>query len=112
MAWVNRRRVEDGSWRYTAVFRDPAGRQRSAGTFRTRHEGERAGTAAEIRMAEGSWVERQAGRITFTDYVERHWWPSRHLEISTRSERQNEGLDHHPWRSSPSPASSSSGGRI
>ena len=32
MAWVNRRRVEDGGWRYTAVFRDPAGSQRSAGT--------------------------------------------------------------------------------
>lgn len=68
--------------------------QRSAGTFRTRHEAERAGTAAEIRMAEGSWVDRQAGRITFTDYVERHWWPSRHLEISTRAAYRS-NLDRH-----------------
>ena len=61
MAWVNRCRVEDGSWRYTALYRDRAGLQRSAGTFRVRHEAERAGTAAEIRMVEGSWVDRQAG---------------------------------------------------
>jgi hypothetical protein len=30
-------------------------------------------------------VDRTAGRITFTAYVEQHRWPSRHLEVSTRA---------------------------
>ena len=34
------------------------------------------------------------GRITFTDYVEHHWWPSRHLEISTRAAYRS-NLDRH-----------------
>jgi integrase len=94
MAWVTKRRVEDGSWRYTSVYRDRAGRQRSAGTFRVRHEAERAGTAAEIRMAAGSWVDRQAGRVTFAAYVETSWWPSRHLEVTTRAAYRS-NLDRH-----------------
>lgn len=44
-------------------------------------------------MADGSWVDRQAGRVTFTDYVEQHWWP-RHLEISTRTAYRS-NLDRH-----------------
>jgi hypothetical protein len=35
-------------------------------------------------MADGSWVDRQAGRITFIDHAE-HWWPSRYLEVSIRA---------------------------
>lgn len=45
-------------------------------------------------MAEGWWVDRQAGRMAFTDYVEHHWSPSRHLEISTRAAYRS-NLDRH-----------------
>ena len=97
VASVRRRRTAD-EWRYTALYRDPAGRQRSAGTFRTKVEADRAGTAAEIRIGHGSWVDPRAGRISFADYVETRWWPSRHLEVSTRAAYRSY-LDRHflPW---------------
>jgi integrase len=85
MSWVQRRVGADGTVRYTATYRDPAGRGRSAGTFTSRREAERAGRRAESRVEDGSWLDRSAGRITFGDYVEQVWWPSRHLEVSTRA---------------------------
>jgi integrase len=85
VSWVQKRVGEDGSVRYTATYRDPAGRGRSAGTFRSRREAERAGRRAESRVEDGSWLDRNAGRVTFRQYVEQVWWPSRHLEVSTRA---------------------------
>jgi integrase len=40
-------------------------------------------SSGETRVEDGSWIDRKAGRITFRDYVENVWWPSRHLEVST-----------------------------
>lgn len=85
MGWVQRRVGESGAVRYTATYRDPSGRGRSAGTFTSRREAERAGRRAESKVEDGSWLDRTAGRITFYDYVEQVWWPSWHLEISTRA---------------------------
>jgi integrase len=36
-------------------------------------------------VEDGSWLDRNAGRVTFRQYVEQVWWPSRHLEVSTRA---------------------------
>ena len=85
MSWVQKRVGQDGSISYTATYRDPAGRGRSAGTFTSRRDAERAGRRAESKVEDGSWLDRSAGRITFEDYVEKVWWPSRHLEVSTRA---------------------------
>jgi len=85
VSWVIRRVRQDGSVGYTATYRDPSGRGRSAGTFKSRREAERAGRRAETKVEDGSWLDRAAGRITFHDYVEQVWWPSRHLELSTRA---------------------------
>lgn len=35
------------------------------------------------KIADGTWVDRRPGRITFQDYAEDVWLPSRHLEVST-----------------------------
>ncbi len=94
MSWVQKRVVDGGSVRYTATYRDPAGRKRSAGTFASRREAERAGRRAEGKVEDGSWLDRNAGRITFRDYVEQVWWPSRHLEVSTKAGYQA-NLDKH-----------------
>ena len=51
MSWVQRRVGEDGAVRYTATYRDPAGRGRSAGTFTSRREAERAGRRAVKKSA-------------------------------------------------------------
>jgi hypothetical protein len=58
---------------------------RSAGTFSSRRDAERAARRAEGKVEDGSWIDPTAGRITFRDYVENVWWPSRHLEVSTRA---------------------------
>lgn len=81
MSWVIRRVRQDGSVGYTATYRDPSGRGRSAGTFKSRREAERAGRRAETKVEDGSWLDRAAGRITFHDYVEQVWWPSRHQTL-------------------------------
>jgi hypothetical protein len=85
MAWVMRRRAADGAWRYRAAYRDPSGRKRSAGSFATHRDALRAATQAEVKIGEGNWIDRQAGRITFETYVESVWWPSLHLEVSTKA---------------------------
>jgi integrase len=59
------------------------GTQRSAGTYATRRQAERAAHRAESTVEMGSWIRPSAGRITFRDYVEKVWLPSRHVEIST-----------------------------
>jgi len=95
MAWVSKRKASDGSARYLANYRDPTGAKRSAGTFRSRPDAERAGHAAEIRIGEGAWVDRTAGKIRFTDYVEKSWWPNlAHLELTTKAAYRS-NLDAH-----------------
>lgn len=86
MAWVMKRKASDGQTRYQALYRDPTGAKRSAGTFRARVDAERAGTAAEIKIGEGSWIDRKAGEVLFADYVEKSWWPNQHhLELTTKA---------------------------
>ena len=94
MAWVRKRLTGDGQPRYSAVYRDPAGRCRSAGVFSTHRDALRAATQAEVKVGEGSWIDRQSGRITFRDYVETVWWPSLHLEMSTKAAYRS-NLDTH-----------------
>src|SRR4051794_6610068 len=89
-----RRRGEGGTWRYLGVYRDPAGRKRSAGAFAPRPDALRAATRAEVKIGEGKWIDRQAGRITFETYVETVWWPSLNLEVSTKAAYRS-NLDRH-----------------
>lgn len=85
MPWSRARRGGDGVVRHTGYYRDPAGRTRSAGTFASERAALKAARRAEGKVEDGSWIDRTAGRITFTEYVEEVWWPSRHLEVSTRA---------------------------
>ena len=80
-----RKRNRSEGLRYTALYRDGSGRQRSAGTFTSRREAERAGRLAENSLEAGTWIDRISGETTFDDYVEKVWWPSRQLEVSTRA---------------------------
>jgi integrase len=84
MPWVTRRERAGGA-RFTAVYRDPTGRIRSAGTFTSEREARHAARRAESSVESGAWFNRTAGKVTFRAYVEETWWPSRHLEISTKA---------------------------
>ena len=85
MPWVMKRRGPAGDARFQAIYRDPTGRKRSAGTFATEREARHAARRAESSVESGAWFDRTAGKVTFRAYVEETWWPSRHLEISTKA---------------------------
>jgi integrase len=93
MPWVTKRRGLTGI-RFIALYRDPSGRKRSAGTFGTEREARHAARRAESAVEGGSWFDRTSGKVTFRDYVEQTWWPSRHLELSTKQSYRSY-LDRH-----------------
>ena len=78
-----RKREREKGVMYTALYRDPTGKQRSAGTFSSEREALRAGRRKESSVENGAWSNTAAGKITFRDYVEKVWLPSRHVEVST-----------------------------
>ena len=85
MSWTIKRTASDGTIGFQAIYRDPSGKKRSAGTFPSRREATAEGRRAESRVESGAWIDRTSGRTTFKDYVEKVWWPSRQLEVSTRA---------------------------
>jgi integrase len=85
MSWTMKRTASDGTIGFQAIYRDPSGKKRSAGTFPSRREATAEGRRAESRVESGAWIDRTSGRTTFNDYVEKVWWPSRQLEVSTRA---------------------------
>ena len=74
----------DGSVRYTALYRDLKGRQRSAGSFTTQRQADRAWQRAESKVAQGPLGEPGRGRQTFRDYAEKTWLPNHEVEATTR----------------------------
>jgi integrase len=83
MAWIKERVSDDGDKRFVACYRDPEGRQRSAGTYSSRRAAERAGNREEAKVREGAWHDHSRGEITFAEYVETVWLPSKQVETST-----------------------------
>src|SRR4051794_4780848 len=83
MAWIKTRTTDDGDTRFVACYRDPEGRQRSAGTYSSRRAAERAAHREEAKVRDGAWHDHSRGQITFAEYVETVWLPSKHVETST-----------------------------
>jgi hypothetical protein len=54
MAWIKTRTTDDGDTRFVACYRDPEGRQRSAGTYSSRRAAERAANREEAKVREGA----------------------------------------------------------
>ena len=85
MAFAKKRIGAGGKVTYTAVYLDPDGRERSAGTFEGKREAERAARKAQTTVETAEWIDPVDGKLTFTKYVEEYWWPSRQLELTTRA---------------------------
>ena len=83
MAWIKVRITDDGDKRFVACYRDPEGRQRSAGTFSSRRAAERAANREEAKVRDGAWHDHSRGQVTFAEYVETDWLPSKQVETST-----------------------------
>lgn len=81
----SRKRVgRDGKARYTAYYDDVTGRRRSAGTFASRRDADRAWQRAEAKTAEGRHSDAGRGRQSFARYVEDEWFPNHSIELTTR----------------------------
>jgi integrase len=85
MAWIKTRTTDDGDTRYVACYRDPEGRQRSAGTYPSRRAAERAAHREEAKVRDGAWHDHSRGQVSFAEYVETVWLPSKQVETSTRA---------------------------
>jgi len=83
MAWIKTRVTDDGDTRFVACYRDPEGRQRSAGTYSSRRAAERAAHREEAKVRDGAWHDHSRGQVTFAEYVEAVWLPSKQVETST-----------------------------
>jgi integrase len=75
---------KDGKTRYAAIYRDIKGRQRSAGTFATERQADKAWQRAEAVIGLGRVGDPSRGRQTFQHYVEETWFPNHEVEATTR----------------------------
>lgn len=84
MGFVRKRVDNTGRTRYLALYQDVKGRQRSAGTYATFTQAEKAWLKAEDRMLEGRLGDASRGRQKFARYVEEQWLPHHQMEARTR----------------------------
>jgi hypothetical protein len=74
----------NGKPRYAAIYHDARGQRRSAGTYATKREADRAWAAAEADALLGRGRDPRSGKITFDSYVTGVWLPNHQLEHTTR----------------------------
>jgi len=84
MGFSRKRTGRDGKPRYTAYYKDLKDRERSAGTYSSLKEADKAWQRAESRLAEGRVGDPARGRMTFQRYVEEKWLPNHEMEATTR----------------------------
>src|SRR6266700_3765691 len=84
MGHTKKRVGKDGKLRYTAVYVDLRGSERSAGTFGSAKAADRAWQKAEVELRQGRVGDPARGRQTFRKYVEDRWLPNHVLEPTTR----------------------------
>ena len=86
MAWVNGNgSTNEGSSSYTACYRDPEGGSVPPGPSRPVGRPSAPANREEQQVLAGRWLDAARGEITFRDYVETVWLPSRHIEATTRA---------------------------
>ena len=86
MSYGRKKTLQDGSVRWYAAYLGGDGRYHEEGGFRTRREAERVAAKRENDAERGEWASPVTGRMTFTRYVENHYWlTTAHLEVSTRT---------------------------
>jgi integrase len=83
MGYSRIRNGRDGKPRYTAYYWDIRGRERSAGTYGSRKEADKAWRRAEAKVDEGRAGDPRRGRQTFQRYVEDEWLPGHVMELRT-----------------------------
>lgn len=80
MGSVRERVDKDGKTRYIALYRDLRGRQRSAGTFPTMRQADKAWQRAEALVESGKLGDPRRGRQSFAHYVHQTWLPAHQID--------------------------------
>ncbi|TDC58540.1 site-specific integrase [Actinomadura sp. KC345] len=98
MGFARLRKSKDGRERYTALYRDQRGRVRSAGTYSTELQADKAWQKAEAKLALDRLPDAGKGRQRFRRYVEDVWFPNHVIELRTRENYDYE-INRHimPW---------------
>ncbi|MDA1368595.1 tyrosine-type recombinase/integrase [Glycomyces algeriensis] len=73
-----------GERRWTAVYFDRRGDRRSAGTFATKKEADKAWKDAEAKVNARRGDHLVRGQVAFRTYVEETWLPNVTVEVKTR----------------------------
>lgn len=68
MAWAKRRVGAAGDVRWTAIYKDGRGRERSAGTAPTKKLALELAREQEVDLSRGDWIDPAAGTMTFGEY--------------------------------------------
>src|SRR3954447_18905990 len=84
MRFSRKRLSVDGKPRYTAYYNDIKGIRRSAGSYASKKEADKAWQRAEAKIAEGRLGDPRRGKQTFQQYVEEIWLPNHEMEPTTR----------------------------
>jgi len=84
VGYAKKRIGRNGKPRYTAVYLDLRGSERSAGTFASERAANKAWQNAEVELRQGRVGDPARGRQTFRRYVEEKWLPNHVLEPTTR----------------------------
>ena len=84
MGQSRKRLGADGKPRYTAYYDDVTGRRRSAGSFASRREADKAWQRAEAHTSEGRNSDTGRSRQILSRYVEDEWFANHQIELTTR----------------------------
>jgi len=84
MGYSRQRKGTAGELRFTAYYWDIRGRERSAGTFASLVEADRAWQLAETSVGQGRFADIHSGRQAFRRYVLETWLPGHMIEAYTR----------------------------
>jgi integrase len=84
MGYSRARNGRDGKPRYTAYYWDIRGRERSAGTFSSKKEADKAWQREEAKVSEGRAGDPLRGRQLLQRYVLDEWLPNHQMEARTR----------------------------
>lgn len=86
VAYAEKKTLKGGKVVYYAVYTGPDGRRRTAGSFPSKREAEKAADTQEKTISHGNWVDPSESKMTFREYVDSYYWPTTvHLEVSTRA---------------------------
>ncbi|MGH1491792.1 MAG: tyrosine-type recombinase/integrase [Acidimicrobiales bacterium] len=93
---IHRRKTKRGEIRYDVRLYRPDGNEYSK-TFRTRREAERYQATERADRARGSWLDPQAGRVTFAEWADEWFTSNSHAWRPRTAEKHEMALRVH-WK--------------